>query len=54
MGHVRHPGHGTFLDIEPTGNRIRVEATFSRFGDGGLVVRDVFWDVPGLLAQLGA
>lgn len=47
---------GTFLGIEPTGNRIRVEgATFSRFGDDGLVVRDVnFWDVPGLLAQLGA
>jgi hypothetical protein len=42
---------GTFLGIEPTGNRIRMEgATFSRFGDDGLVVRDVnFWDVPGLL-----
>jgi predicted ester cyclase len=45
---------GTFLGIEPTGNRIQVEgATFSRFGDDGLVVSDVnFWDVPGLMAQL--
>jgi steroid delta-isomerase-like uncharacterized protein len=45
---------GPFLGIEPTGRLIRVEgATFSRFGDDGLVVRDVnFWDVPGLMAQL--
>jgi predicted ester cyclase len=45
---------GFFLGIEPTGRTIRVEgATFSQFGDDGLVVRDVnFWDVPGLMAQL--
>jgi predicted ester cyclase len=45
---------GFFLGIEPTGRTIRVEgATFSRFGDDGLVVRDVnLWDVPGLMAQL--
>jgi len=30
-------------------------ASFSRFDDDGLVIRDVhFWDVPTLLAQLGA
>jgi steroid delta-isomerase-like uncharacterized protein len=46
---------GEFLGLAPTGRRIRVEGcTFSRFGDDGLVVEDVnFWDVPGLLAQLG-
>jgi steroid delta-isomerase-like uncharacterized protein len=45
---------GPFLGIEPTGRAIRVEgATFSRFGDDGLVVRDVnFWDVPRLVSQL--
>jgi hypothetical protein len=42
------------VDAEPTGRTIRVEgATFSRFGEDGLVVRDVnFWDVPDLMAQL--
>ena len=47
---------GEFLGLAATGNSIRVEgATFSRFDGRGLVVEDVnFWDVPGLLAQLGA
>lgn len=47
---------GAFMGMDPTGNRIDVRgASFSRFDDDGLVVRDVhFWDVPTLLAQLGA
>jgi steroid delta-isomerase-like uncharacterized protein len=46
---------GEFLGMAATGRSIRVEgATFSRFDEHGLVVEDVnFWDVPGLLAQLG-
>jgi steroid delta-isomerase-like uncharacterized protein len=47
---------GPFMGIAPTGNRIDVlGASFSLFGDDGLVVRDHhFWDVPTLLAQLNA
>jgi steroid delta-isomerase-like uncharacterized protein len=46
---------GEFLGMAGTGRRVTVEgATFSRFDGAGLVVEDVnFWDVPGLLAQLG-
>jgi steroid delta-isomerase-like uncharacterized protein len=46
---------GPFMGLEPTGTEIRVEgATFSRFDGDGLVVEDVnFWDVGGLMGQLG-
>ena len=45
---------GEFLGMAATGRSINVEgATFSRFGEDGLVVEDVnFWDVPALLGQL--
>jgi steroid delta-isomerase-like uncharacterized protein len=47
---------GELFGIPATGNAVSVEGmTFSRFGDDGLVVDDTnCWDVPALLAQLGA
>jgi steroid delta-isomerase-like uncharacterized protein len=45
---------GDFLGLAPTGRRVEVAgATFSEFGDGGLVVRDTHYiDVGALLRQL--
>ena len=44
---------GDYLGIAPTGRRVEVRgATFSEFGDDGLVVRDTHY-VGALLRQLG-
>ncbi len=46
---------GDYLGIAPTGRGVEVRgATFSEFGDDGLVVRDTHYvDVASLLRQLG-